>query len=193
MARQLWLAFAYWRLRPLWAVLLSAAPYVQLAVPLRPWVGLRFRLLRRVIEIRDAELALRSYWRRDIADQVQAAARSAGLSPTLERAVVEAAVVVNAAAARLNGMPPSDLPAEDVCDTSGDDLSAEAARLIRVSWAFRHCPIVRDVVRPVALPGWLRRAQLRRRGRPASGDGLQAGGRLRQQRIEEQPERWRGH
>jgi hypothetical protein len=185
MARQLWLVFAYWRLRPLWAVLLSAVPYVQLAVPLRPWAGLRFRLLRRVIEIRDAELALRSHWRGDIADQARAAARSAGLSSGLEKAVVEAAVVVNAAAARLSGMPPSDLPAEDVCDTSGDDLGAETARLIRVSWALRHCLIVRDVVRPVALPGWLRRAQLRQRGCPVSGDGLQIGGRLHRPGIEE--------
>ena len=61
----LWLA--YWRLRPLWAALLQAVPDVELPAERGAGVGIRWRLLRRVIEIRDAELALRPYWRADVA------------------------------------------------------------------------------------------------------------------------------
>jgi hypothetical protein len=141
-----WLA--YWRLLPLWAVVREAVPEVEL--PARPGArfGIRWRLLRRVIEIRDGEQALRPYWREDVAARVLAAARSAGLGADLEQAVVEAAVIVNAAGACLRGeMPsPEPVPVELVYGDAGGDLHAEVARLVLVSRAIRRSPIVREFV-----------------------------------------------
>jgi Family of unknown function (DUF6545) len=140
----LWLA--YWRLRPLWAAMLQAVPHVELPAE-RGWrFSIRWRLLRRVIEIRDAELALRPYWRADVAARASAAARSAALSANLQEAVVEAAVVIDAADACIRGIPPSGEPVpERICTTAGDDLHSEVVRLVLVSRAVRRCPIVGEL------------------------------------------------
>lgn len=106
--------------------------------------GIRLRLLRRVIEIRDAELALRPYWRGEVAAWASAAARSAALSESLELAVVDAAVVIDAAGARMRGMPPACEPvAEYISAGAGDDLFAEVRRLIQVSRGISRSPVVR--------------------------------------------------
>ena len=141
----LWLAC--WQLRPLHAVLLQAVPDVELPAKQGPWWSVRWRLLRRVIEIRDAELALRPYWRADIAERAAAAARTAALSTELGQAVVEAAVVMDAASARLRGMPPSPgrVPVHRICVTTGDDLHSEVARLVQVARVIRRCPAVREL------------------------------------------------
>lgn len=86
-------------------------------------------------EIRDAELALRPYWRAEAGDAALAAARSAALGPGLERAAVEAAIVMDAASAALRGRPPSPglVPPGRVFAPAGGDLRPEAATLIQVS------------------------------------------------------------
>ena len=141
----LWLA--YWRLRPLWAAMVAAVPDMELPAERGTRSGIRWRLLRRVIEIRDAELALRPYWREEVAAAASAAARSAGLDADLEQAVVEAAVAMDAARACLRGGPPAceQVPAERICGPAGNELRSEIARLILVSRAVRRCPVVRDL------------------------------------------------
>ena len=57
--RQAWLWSAYWRLFPLWHLLRQAVPEIELPPePGMRW-NIRYRLHRRVIEIRDAQLVLR--------------------------------------------------------------------------------------------------------------------------------------
>ena len=140
---RLWIA--YWRLRPLWMALLRAVPEVEL--PERGSVfGIRWRLLRRVVEIRDAELALRPYWRADVAARASAAARTAALSAGAEAAVVEAAIVMDAVDARVQGRQPSPAPApEGLWLAGGDDLHAEVGRLVQVSIVIRRCRFVSDL------------------------------------------------
>jgi hypothetical protein len=141
-----WLA--YWQLLPLWAVVREAVPEVELPAARGARFGIRWRLLRRVIEIRDGEQALRPYWREDVAARALAAARSAGLGADLEQAVVEAAVIVAAAGACRRGGTPSPEPVsvELVYGDAGGDLHSEVARLVLVSRAIRRSPIVRELV-----------------------------------------------
>jgi len=141
----------YWRLRPLWVILSRAAPDVQLPPQPGTRFNARYRLHRRVIEIRDAELALRPYWTKEVADHAADAARSARLPADRRDAVIEAAVIVTALDARLRGNPRrhDDTPAEPVGPVPQNDLGAEAARLILVSRAIRRSPIVRSFgIRP---------------------------------------------
>jgi hypothetical protein len=142
---------AYWRLHPLWAVLSRAAPDVQLPPQPGTRFNARYRLHRRVIEIRDAELALRPYWNREIAGQAADAARSARLPADRRDAVVEAAGIVTALDARTRGAPAhnDDTPAEPAGPVLQNDLGAETARLILVSRAIRRSPIVHSFgIRP---------------------------------------------
>lgn len=140
------LLLAYWRLHPLWAVLMQAVPHVELPTGQRSQFGVRWRLLRRVVEIRDAELALRPYWRPDVAARVSATTRSAGLSAELQAAIVEAAVVMDAADACMRGMPPAREPVrENIWPAGGGDLHSEVARLVTVSRVIRRCPVLRDL------------------------------------------------
>ena len=96
LSRQGLLWCAYWRLHLLWATLRHAVPQIEL--PRQPGTrfNVRYRLHRRVIEIRDAQLILKPYWRGDISEQAAAAARSARLTAARRSAVVEAAVIVTA-------------------------------------------------------------------------------------------------
>ena len=147
LARQAWLWAAYWRLRPLWAALRRVITEVPLTRPPGTGRNLRYRLDRRVIEIRDAQLALRAYAPPDVPGRAEVAARSAGLDPGKAVAVAEAAVIAAALAARRSGQPPRrDRAPEAVTGIVPDnDLRAEAARLIAVSRAFRHSPVVRRI------------------------------------------------
>jgi hypothetical protein len=86
--RLAWLWSAYWRLYPLWDALRQVIPEIQL--PPEPGLrwNIRYRLHRRVIEIRDAELVLRPYATAEVAGQAAATARSSGLRPDRADAVV---------------------------------------------------------------------------------------------------------
>jgi diguanylate cyclase (GGDEF)-like protein len=142
---QAWAAWA--RLRPLWALLVEAAPEVRLPAP----PGMRFsawyHLHRRVIEIRDAELALRPLRDSRAVGEAADAAWRAGLSQDERGAAIEAVMIVTALDARRRGAG-----AQGGADAGGvlpgprNDLESEAARLLLVHRAVRRSPVVRQAV-----------------------------------------------
>jgi hypothetical protein len=161
--RRAWRWYAYWRLYPLWAVLRQAIPEIEL--PPDPAVrrSIRYRLYRRVIEIRDAQLVLRPYAEPEQVARAAAAARSSGLAEDAVAAVAEAAAVVTSVRSRVRGCPgragalSAGHPGAGPCAAPCADVSAEAARLITVSRAVRRSRIVRQAAgRPprfALLPG----------------------------------------
>jgi len=76
--------------------------------------------------------------------RAETAARCAGLDAGEAVAVAEAAVIATALAARRDGQPPRlvGTPGKVTSTLPGNDLRAEAARLILVARAFRCSPIV---------------------------------------------------
>jgi hypothetical protein len=151
--RPAWMWSAYWRLYPLWDALRQEIPEIELPPePGTRW-NIPYRLHRRVIEIRDAQLALKPHSRAEIADQAAAAAKSAGLPPAKAAAVVEAAVIVDSLQSHFRGSSPglADIPPEQVSGAPGNDIHAEVARLILVSQAISRSDIVRRIAgRPPA-------------------------------------------
>lgn len=147
--RHAWLVYAYWQLRPLRVMVGRAIPEVGLPPDGGLRWNMRYRLLRRVIEIRDAQVVLRPYADAGTGSRAGAAARSAGLSPARCAAVAEAAVLMNGLRARLRGDPPrcddrAAVPggASPGTGMSGNDLRSEAAALLLVSRAIRS-PVIR--------------------------------------------------
>lgn len=165
--RRAWRWYAYWRLYPLWAVLRRAIPEIVLPPDPAMRRSIRYRLYRRVIEIRDAQLALRPYAEPERVARAAAAARSSGLAEEAVAAVTEAAAVVTSVRSRFRGCParaealPAEHPGAAPCAEPCADVSAEAARLITVSRAIRRSRIVRQAAgRPprfAPLPGMTRR------------------------------------
>jgi hypothetical protein len=115
----------YQRLGPLWRALYRADPTIALDPPVLPDVlaisGLRLRLYRRVIEIRDGLLMLRPY-RPELASDGQ------------HEAAVEAAAIVASLRARTGGPPPA-TPRHVL--TGGRDLDSDTAFLGQVARAYR--------------------------------------------------------
>jgi hypothetical protein len=109
--------------------------------------NIRYRLHRRVIEIRDAELILRPYAAAEVAGQAAATARSSGLRPDRAAAVVEAAIIVSSIHSRLggSGRRHDDIPRGHVGAAPGNDIRAEVVRLILVCRAIRRSRIVRGI------------------------------------------------
>jgi hypothetical protein len=145
--RQTWLWFAYWRLYPLWHLLRQAVPEIELPPePGMRW-NIRYRLHRRVIEIRDAQLVLRPYSPSMVAKLAAAIAEESGLPPDRAAAVVEAAVIVSSLRSRARGSVyrHDSIPEDHVAAVPGNDIRAEAARLILVSRAIHHSLIVRHI------------------------------------------------
>jgi hypothetical protein len=137
---------AWVRLRPLWAMLLDGAPDVRLPPEPGTRLAARYRLHRRVIEIRDAQLVLRPFRDSRAAAEAADAALLAGLPQDERDAVIEAAIIVSALGARRNGTAPaSHADAGQGLLEPGNDLESEAGRLLRVSRAVRHSPIVRQI------------------------------------------------
>jgi len=135
---------AWFRLRPLWAMLLDGAPDVRLPPQPGTRLAARYRLHRRVIEIRDAQLALRPFRDNRAAAEAADAARLAGLTRDESDAVIEAAMIVSALGARRSGVAPASSPdADHSIPATSNDLESEAGRLLRVSRAVRRSPIVR--------------------------------------------------
>jgi hypothetical protein len=136
---------AWVRLRPLWALLVEAAPDVKLSTPPGTRFSARYHLHRRVIEIRDAELALRPFWDSRAVEEAADAACRAGLSQDERDAAVEAVMIVTALDARRRGAEARGAAAaERVLPEPRNDLESEAARLLLVCRAVRHSPIVRQ-------------------------------------------------
>lgn len=134
---------AWRRLRPLWEVVSQAAPQVRLPSRAGTLLNARYRLHRRVIEIRDAELALRPYWDQRVAAEAVGAAASAGLPPETRDAIAEAAVIMTALAVRRQGLSAGgSIAAGSLISAPRNDLWSEAARLLLVADAIRS-PVVR--------------------------------------------------
>jgi hypothetical protein len=144
---------AWFRLRPLWAMLLDGAPDVRLPPQPGTRLAARYRLHRRVVEIRDAQLALRPFRDSRAAAEAADAALLAGLPQDERDAVVEAAMIVSALGARRNGAAPASSPdAGHGLPEPGNDLQSEAGRLLLVSRAVRRSPIVRRAARDLGQP-----------------------------------------
>jgi hypothetical protein len=144
---------AWFRLRSLWAMLLDGAPDVRLPPQPGTRLAARYRLHRRVVEIRDAQLALRPFRDGRAAAEAADAAVLAGLPQDERDAVIEAAMIVSALGARRSGAAPAESP-----DTGhglsgpGNDLESEADRLLQVSRAVRRSPIVRRAALDLGRP-----------------------------------------
>jgi hypothetical protein len=144
-SRQCRMWAAWYRLRPLWALLLEAAPDVQLPAQSGTRLSASYRLHRRVIEIRDAQLALRPYRDSRAIGKAADAACSAGLPCDERDAVIEAAMIVTALEARQAGAETrGSRTAERFLSEPRNDLESETTRLLLVSRAVRRSPIVRQ-------------------------------------------------
>ncbi len=144
-----WRAFWHWRylraLHPLWRDLTGVVPEVVLGEELRRR-ELRMRLHRRVVEIRDAILALQPYVSAAQRDAAGAAAR-----PDL----AEACWIEAARQAKLAGRAPDEAVRRRDLGAAGDDtaldLEIEAQWLRRIETA-RSGDTVRDFVRAHTAP-----------------------------------------
>ncbi len=144
------------RLYPLWRDLCTALPDLALVPPTSMVTdalalrGIELRLTRRVIEIRDGRLALRTSVPHGVAENARRQCRDARLSVDQEQPTVEAACLGAALEARRLGWCPT---SPDVMpDASGArDLGGEVAQLLRLAEAYRRSPIVRAIRTSVRL------------------------------------------
>jgi hypothetical protein len=146
---------AYRQLYPLWRDLYRVNPEIALIPPrsqLADAVSFRdldFRLYRRVVEIRDGSLALRSYLDPALIEEVRDLCRAANLSHEETVVNLEAATIAATLQARKAGqperanVPPDVYPLES---HGGSDVASEAETLVRVAQYYRHSPVVRTIV-----------------------------------------------
>lgn len=126
------------QLRSLSEGLKAAAPDSAGSIPA---FGIRYRLSRRVIEIRDRQLSLRAYIDGDAPHRALAAATAAGLAGDDARATAEAAWIAAACTAKAHGREPRAVPSQSP-EPGGSNLEAEAAWLVRVASAHRQHRVV---------------------------------------------------
>ncbi len=135
------------RLYPLWRDLCTALPDLALVPPTSTVSdalavrGLELRLTRRVIEIRDGRLALRTRVPHGVAQTARRQCRVAGLTVDEEQPTVEAACLAAALEARRLGWRPT-TPDVMPGTLSATDLGGEVANLLRLAEAYRRSPIV---------------------------------------------------
>ncbi len=100
-----------------------------------------------MIEIRDAQLVLRPYSTPEVAGLAAAEARESRLPPDRAAAVVEAAVIVSSLQWRVRGSVRrhADPPEDHVGAMPGNDIPAEAVRLILVCHAICRSRVVRRI------------------------------------------------
>ncbi|MER7705143.1 DUF6545 domain-containing protein [Kitasatospora sp. NPDC097605] len=142
------------RLGPLWSVLRSELPEIELITPERefgPAGGrreIRFALYRRIIEIRDGQLALRPHLHPRVALWVREVARPTG--PEEFAVLVEAAAIAAALeAARAGRRFPAGPGGGWVPHPVVAGLREEAAWLVKVAAAYRSSPVMAHVRRRV--------------------------------------------
>jgi hypothetical protein len=139
---------AYRRLYPLWSALYRAAPEIALFPPrsliadLFTFRGLEFLLYRRVIEIRDAFLALRPYIDPEVVAHARQVCQAADLSPEETQAVVEAASLTAAVKAKQSGRLVN-APESSFALSSATAIRSEVATLERVARYYDRSPYVR--------------------------------------------------
>lgn len=141
---------SYRRLEPLWEAVHEVLPEIALKIRddgARP----RLRLYGRIIELNDAEYAVDPYTDARVRDEAEQSVRVASLSAGEAQTVVDTAVLAaGLQALRENRLavplgPPGGAPQPDVTEM---DLTREAQRLERMSWAYVHSPIVRRFSSP---------------------------------------------
>ncbi|MEV7023186.1 MAB_1171c family putative transporter, partial [Kitasatospora sp. NPDC093558] len=147
--------YAYRRLEPLWSALRATVPAVELLpdaarVGRRAPHGARFALYRRIIEIRDGQLALRPYVHPQVPSWVAELTASTGGVRFRRRH--EAAVTVEAAgiaaaleAAEAGHRYPAEPSAGYVPSEGQVGIDEEVAWLVKVADAFTTSPAVAGV------------------------------------------------
>jgi hypothetical protein len=147
---------SYLTLRPLWEALYAVKPQIAL----RPYsrradrlipVDLRFRLIRRVVEIRDGLLLLRPYRSPESQARATGLARRAGLRGAELAATVEAAEIAwSLRAMSRAGAVAETTTSEPAATADFDGVAAsvldEVQWLTQVTHAFRRSPVVRAVL-----------------------------------------------
>ncbi|GAA4933037.1 MAB_1171c family putative transporter [Streptomyces coeruleoprunus] len=143
-------AHTIWRIWPLWRHLVDAVPHVALSVSrsrllafLQPQVSWRLIAYRKVIEIRDAILALGHYADPAVSDDARAHVRRCGVPAERTDAFVTACLLTRARAAKLGGARPD--PTREVV-TAGrhtTDLATETRFLLQLAEAYTS-PCVRE-------------------------------------------------
>ncbi|MFI0418387.1 MAB_1171c family putative transporter [Spongiactinospora sp. 9N601] len=132
---------AYRRLRPLWLALYRAVPEIALVPPaaalseLSP-VDLRLRLYRRVIEIRDARLALLPYFDPEVAAAARKLAARRGITGRDAEVLAEAAMLAAATHEKERGRSPR-LAGDAPTVPGGGDLESDTEFLDGVARAYR--------------------------------------------------------
>jgi hypothetical protein len=131
---------AHRQLHPLWLALYRTHPAIALHArnPLKDslWTrDLDYRIVRRVVEIRDGQLALRPYLNGAVARNARHVGEGHGLRGTRLEAMVEAATLDDAIRAHRQGSPAAEpyLRAAQ----GGADLAEETAWLVQVARAMR--------------------------------------------------------
>ncbi len=123
----------YRRLGPLWRMLYEEFPHI--VMPSTMHLGARWKLQRRVIEVRDGLIALSSYRTARLKELVNAAAERVGASEAERAALVEATLIVLSLEAYRRGDTAE--PQEEGIGESGDaaSLTGEASWLAAISEA----------------------------------------------------------
>ncbi|MTE19117.1 hypothetical protein F0L17_08240 [Streptomyces sp. TRM43335] len=144
---------AYRALYPLWDALRRATPAIVPSTPV-PWWDFELRLTRRLAEINDGRLALRSHTDPEVAKAAERLAREAGLEGVELHAVVDAARLRAAIAAKAADIrfPQETADAPYGGPRGGTDGIGELAWLVGVSRAFASSPLVAAAVARADVP-----------------------------------------
>lgn len=147
------------RLYPLWWMLCEAAPEIALVPPpsaLKDALDLRdlrFRLYRRVVEIRDGELALRPYLEARVAERVRDLCLMSGVPQEELAQTVEAACLAAALRAKAGGLKAAH-PAP-LGQTGGEPhVTGEAASLGKVARCHAWSPAVPAILTQIEREGF---------------------------------------
>jgi hypothetical protein len=133
----------YARIQPLWQAMHAAMPAIALSTVARQQGGVEFALYRHVIEIRDAQLALRGHIHPSVAEWAADAVRREGTHPSRREATVEAATIAAAVLAHDAGVG---YRARDLAPHRVDpNVAAETRWLAQVSRAFTRSKAVASV------------------------------------------------
>lgn len=149
-------------LHPLWLALCQATPEIALVAPTSAardtlaFGDVDFRLYRRVIEIRDGQLALGPYRTPGVAATARRLAEAAGLVGDQLQAAVEAAGLAAALRAKAEDKQGAttrgERGGEHARHPGAADLSSEVAWLVQVARAFDRSPVVAATLAAVSRP-----------------------------------------
>jgi hypothetical protein len=142
---------AYRQLYPLWDAMRRAIPAIVLPAPI-PWWDFDVRLTRRLAEINDGRLALRSFTDPDVSARAVRLGQEAGLTGADLDAVVQAAGIRAALTAKAASLPSrAESGTEHRHAHGGSDGIGELAWLCKVARAFTHSAVVAAAARDRAV------------------------------------------